>query len=94
MGMFNAREPRRFRRVSIYTDERKEKLQKLVDDVRREKGEIPETEQPYDPAKFKGKFINYTPHLQRHKERSHRFGWPFLILLLFAMIIIWRFLLR
>ena len=31
MGLFKTREPRHFRRVSIYTDERKEKLEKLVE---------------------------------------------------------------
>ena len=33
MGLFNTRKPRGFRRVSIYTDERKEKLDKLVNQV-------------------------------------------------------------
>ena len=37
MGLFSARQPRKFRPVSIYTDERKEKLQKLVEQVEREK---------------------------------------------------------
>ena len=35
MGMFKTREPRKFRRVSIYTDERREKLDKLVNDYNR-----------------------------------------------------------
>ena len=33
MGMFQTREPRRYKRVSIYTSERKDKLDKLVKDV-------------------------------------------------------------
>ncbi len=112
MGMFKSREPRRYRPVSIYTDERRERLQKLVDEVRREQGEDG-TDSPsgtddtasrsatvdsrginIEPDRFKGKFINYTPHLQRHKEISRRFGWPLWILLLFVMIVLWRFLLR
>ena len=39
MGMFKNREPRRYRPVNIYTDERKERLQKLVDEVRIQQGE-------------------------------------------------------
>ena len=159
MGMFKNREPRRYRPVNIFTDERQERLKKLVDEVRLQEGYKPEagtngtasptggdaistggTTCPTDgtasptngtasptgsntiptggngvnnpgagsngsgtaksasvaiePDHFKGKFINYTPHLQRHKERSRRFGWPLWILLLFVMIILWRFLLR
>ena len=145
MGMFKNREPRRYRPVNIFTDERQEKLKKLVDEVRLQEGYKPEagtngTTCPtngtscstdgnasttggntistggngvnnpgagsngsgtaksasvdIEPDHFKGKFINYTPHLQRHKERSRRFGWPLWILLLFVMIILWRFLLR
>ena len=53
MGMFNTRQPRGFRRVSIYTDDRKEKLQKLVDEVKRQEGESVE-DKPYDIHKFRG----------------------------------------
>ena len=145
MGMFKNREPRRYRPVNIFTDERQERLKKLVDEVRLQEGYKPEagtngnasstngtasstgggtnptdgntcptggngvnnpgagsngsgtaksTSVDIEPDHFKGKFINYTPHLQRHKERSRRFGWPLWILLLFVMIILWRFLLR
>ena len=129
--MFKNREPRRYRPVNIFTDERQERLKKLVDEVRLQEGYKPEAETngtasptggntistggngvnnpgagsngsgtaksasvDIEPDHFKGKFINYTPHLQRHKERSRRFGWPLWILLLFVMIILWRFLLR
>ena len=115
MGMFKNREPRRYRPVNIYTDERQERLKKLVDEVRlqqegnaddqadgttpsnagnKENGTNDGTAVVIEPDRFKGKFINYTPHLQRHKERSRRFGWPLWILLLFVMIVLWRFLLR
>ena len=143
--MFKNREPRRYRPVNIFTDERQERLKKLVDEVRLQEGYKPEAgtngntcptngttcstdgnasptgsntistggngvnnpgagsngsgtaksaSVDIEPDHFKGKFINYTPHLQRHKERSRRFGWPLWILLLFVMIILWRFLLR
>ena len=91
MGLFSARQPRKFRRVSIYTDEHKEKLQKLVEQAEREKGNTQSAPEPYNTAKFKGTFINYTPHAQRYKEHGPRIGWPLAIILIFVLYIIWRF---
>ena len=91
MGLFSARQPRKFRRVSIYTDERKEKLQKLVEQAERGKGDTQPAGEAYDTAKFKGTFINYTPRAQRYKEHGARIGWPLAILLIFVLYIIWRF---
>lgn len=93
MGMFNTRKPRKFRSVHIYTDESREKLEKLVRDVKREQGMLEEENKPYDPAKFKGKFGQYTPRVQRYKESSFRMGWPVVIVLLLALMLVWRFLL-
>ena len=94
MRLFKARKPRQFRRVSIYTDESRDRLQKLADDVRREQGEAVETEERYNPDKFRGTFINFTPRAQKYKEGGSRLGWPIVITLIFGMIILWRFLLR
>ena len=93
MRLFSTREPRKFRRVSIYTDESHDRLQKLVDEVKREQGETPASEERYDPDKFRGTFINYTPRAQRLKENGTKFGWPIAIALIFALLVIWRFLL-
>ena len=93
MGMFQTREPRRYRRVNIYTDESRDRLQRIVDEVRREQGEQPAEEKPFDPESIKGTFINYTPRAKKHKENGSRFGWPLLIVLLLVLIIVWRFLL-
>ena len=91
MGLFSARQPRKFRRVSIYTDERKERLQKLVEQVERETGDVQPADEAYDTGKFKGTFINFTPRAQRYKEHGARIGWPLAILLIFVLLIIWRF---
>ena len=89
--MFSARTPRRYRRVSIYSDERKEKLAKLVDEVKRQQGELPE--QPYDPTdKFKGQFAKYTPHAQRAHESGHKLAWPVSVMLICALLLLWHFL--
>ncbi len=93
MKLFSTRKPRSFRRVSIYTDESRDRLQQLVDDAKREQGESPASEAPYNPDKFRGTFINYTPRAQKHKEGGSRLGWPLIIALIFALIVIWRFLL-
>ena len=93
MKLFNTRKPRSFRRVSIYTDESRDRLQKLVDDVKREQGDAPVSEEHYDPDKFRGTFINYTPRAQKHKEGGSRLGWPVAIALIFALFVLWRFLL-
>lgn len=93
MGMFNTRKPRGFRRVSIYTDESRDRLQKLVDEVKREQGEVPAQEENYDSDKFRGTFINYTPRAQQHKEKGSKLGWPIAIVLIFGLLILWRFLL-
>ena len=91
MGLFSARQPRKFRRVSIYTDERKEKLQKLVEQVEREKSGDQPAKEAFNVDKFKGTFINFTPRAQRYKEHGARIGWPLAILLIFVLLIIWRF---
>lgn len=93
MGMFNARKPRRFHPVHIYTDERREKLERLVDDVKREQGTFREKDKPYDPAKFRGKFGQYTPRAQRYRQSEHRLGWPLAVVLVMALLLVWRFLL-
>ncbi|MBQ4229280.1 MAG: hypothetical protein II675_05750 [Bacteroidaceae bacterium] len=93
MRLFSTREPRKFRRVSIYTDESRDRLQKLVDEVKREQGEVPANEETYDPDKFRGTFINYTPRAQKHKENGSKLGWPIILVILFGLLILWRFLL-
>ncbi len=91
MGMFNTRKPRGFRRVSIYTDDRKEKLEKLVNEVKRQQGE--ETNEAYDPTKFKGTFINYTPNAKKHQEKARKLTWPIALILIILLLDVWHYLL-
>ena len=93
MKLFSTRKPRRFRPVNIYTDASHDRLQKLVEEVKREQGETPATDEPYNPDKFRGTFINFTPRAQRHREKGSRLGWPVAIVLIFSLLILWRFLL-
>lgn len=94
MGLFTNRKPRRYRPVHIYTDERREKLERLVNEVKREQGDLKANPQPYDTAKFRGKFGQYTPRAQRYKQSERRLGWPFVLVAVFALLLVLRFLLR
>ena len=77
--------------MSIYTDERRDKLEKLVNDVKREKGELPP--EPYDPTKFKGTFSEYTPRAKRHSQKGTRLSWPIAIVIVILLLIVWHYLL-
>lgn len=68
MGMFKARKPRRFNHQYIYVDERKEKLEKMEEDAKRELGMLPPKE--FNPEDIRGKFAENTTHLKRRKQRG------------------------
>lgn len=92
MGMFKTREPRRFRRVSIYTDERQEKLEKLVNDYKRETGELPPAPEDYSQNRFKGKFSEFTPRAKRYAEGGRGLiKWPVALvaIILLCMLLRW-----
>ncbi|KAA6341512.1 hypothetical protein EZS27_010683 [termite gut metagenome] len=92
MGLFNARKPRRFNHQYIYVDERKEKLNKMEEDAKRELGILPEKE--FSPEDIRGKFIEGTKHLKRRKESGRKpvhLGVILAILLL--LLFLWHYLL-
>ncbi len=68
MGMFSVREPRRFEHKYIYYDERKEKLDRIEENARRDLGMLPEKE--FNPEEIRGKFVESTTHLKRRKENG------------------------
>lgn len=95
MGLFssNMRKPRRFNHQYIYVDERKEKLDKMEEDAKRDLGMVPE--KPFSPEDIRGKFIEGTTHLKRRKE-SGRKPMHFMVILfiIVVLILIWRYLLH
>lgn len=91
MGLFQTREPRKYRRISMYTSERQDKLDKLVREVKREMGELPPTE--IEPDHFKGKFSKFTPRAQRASQRSFRLTWPLALLIILVLLIIANYIL-
>lgn len=92
--MFQTRKPRKFRRVSIYTDERRDKLEKLVHEVRRETGEEPVSLETISPDHFKGKFAKFIPRTQRNIDNGRsRLTWPIAIVAIIVLILLWHYLL-
>ena len=93
MGMFKTREPRKFRRISIYTDERRDKLAKLIEDTKREKGELPPKEYDVSDVNFKGKFSEFTPRTQRFTEGGRgMIKWPVALIIIILLICFTRWL--
>ena len=71
MGYFKQREPRRFDHKYIFVDERKEKLNKIVENAKRDLGMLPPKE--YTPGeRIRGKFVEATTHLKRRKESNRK----------------------
>ena len=71
MGMFTMRKPRGFHHSYIYVDERKEKLDKMKENAKRELGMLTEKKE-FNPEDIRGKFIEGTTHLKRRKESGKR----------------------
>lgn len=70
MGMFSVNKPRGFHHNYIYYDPRKEKLQKIEENAKRELGILPPKE--FSPEDIRGKFVNATTHLKRRKESGSK----------------------
>ncbi len=86
--MFKTREPRKFRRVNIYTSERKDKLDQLVKDEMRREGKLPQL-QPGEES-YKGRFAQFTPRASKQRNRLMA---PIAILVVVALMFLWSFLL-
>jgi hypothetical protein len=92
MRLFNVRKPRRFNHQYIYVDERKEKLNKLEEDAKRELGMLPEKK--FSPEDIRGKFVEGTTHLKRRRASGRKpvHVGVILILILF-LLFLWHYLL-
>lgn len=85
MGMFTMRKPRGFHHSYIYVDERKEKLDKMKENAKRELGMLTEKKK-FNPEDIRGKFIEGTTHLKRRKESGKR-PLHFIVILFFIMLL-------
>ncbi len=91
MSLFSTRSPRRFRGVHIYTSERKDKLDRLVAEAKREeqiaKGEKPE----YMPdiESYRGKFAQNLRKADPDRRRLHP---GVAIAIIVVLLILWHYL--
>lgn len=93
MGFFKMREPRRFDHKYIFVDERKEKLDKIVERAKRDLGMLPSDETSYR-ERMKGAFANDGSHLSRCKENGQRISSRVAVGALFVCALILYFLLK
>lgn len=85
------REPRRFNHKYIFVDERKEKLDKIVDNAKRDLGMLPPEETTYKD-RLRGAFVNETTHLKRRKEEGERFSTKTLVVLIAIALFVLHYL--
>ena len=71
MGMFNSEKPRAFSHQYIYVNERKEKLDKIEENAKRDLGMLPPEESTAE-ERIRGKFVESTKHLKRRKESGRK----------------------
>ena len=91
MGYFGVREPRRFNHKYIFVDERKEKLDKIVENAKLDLGMLPPKETGYED-RIKGAFADESSHLKRRKENGDRFSTRTLVVLLAIMLFLLHYL--
>ena len=92
MSLFSSREPRRFRGVHIYTSERQDKLDRLVEEAKREE-QIERGETPaYKPdiESYRGKF---TKNLKKADPDRRRLHPGVAIAIIVVLLILWHYLL-
>lgn len=91
MALFSTRNPRRFRGVHIYTSERKDKLDRLVAEAKREEqianGETPEYRP--DIESYRGKFARNLRKADPDRRRLHP---GVAIAIIVVLIILWHYL--
>lgn len=91
MGYFKMREPRKFEHKYIFVDERREKLDKIVENAKRDLGMLPPKETTAE-ERIRGTFVNETTHLKRRKEEGVRFSTKTLIVAIIATLYLLHYL--
>lgn len=93
MGYFKQSEPRRFNHKYIFVDERKEKLDKIVENAKRDLGMLPPSEESYRD-RLKGAFTGGDSHLARRKENGQRLSSRAILVALFICLFVLFYILR
>lgn len=85
------RKPRGFNHQYIYVDERKEKLEKMEEDAKRELGMLPPKE--FSPEDIRGKFVEGTTHLKRRKASGRKpVSLGVILMIILGLLLLWNYL--
>jgi hypothetical protein len=77
------REPKKFNHKYIFVDERKEKLDKIVENAKRDLGMLPPKESSYE-ERIRGAFVGENSHLDRKRSSASRISSRFAVSALFV----------
>lgn len=85
--------PRRFNHQTIYVNERKEKLDKMEEQAKRDLGLLPEKKE-FDPEDLRGKFVESTVHLKKRKSKTKKpFSFGVILVMILFLIFLWNYIL-
>ncbi len=93
MGIFKTREPRRFNHKYIFVDERKEKLDRIVENAKRDLGMLPPEEGGYR-ERLQGAFLSDASHVSRRRANGTRVTTRVAVAGLFVCVFLLYYLLR
>ena len=93
MARFKMREPRKFNHKYIFVDERKEKLDKIVENAKRDLGMLPPKEETYE-ERIRGAFVGDNSHLDRKRSNGSRISSRFAVAALFICVFVLYYIMR
>ena len=93
MAMFKMREPRKFNHKYIYVDERKEKLDKIVENAKRDLGMLPPRQEGYS-ERLQGAFSAENSHVSRRKANGTRITTRVAVAALFVCVFLLYYILK
>lgn len=93
MGMFKMCEPRKFNHKYIFVDERKEKLDKIVENAKRELGMLPQRQEGYS-ERLQGAFSAENSHVSRRKANGTRITTRVAVAALFVCVFLLYYILK
>lgn len=93
MAGFKMREPRKFNHKYIFVDERKEKLDKIVENAKRDLGMLPPAEPTYE-ERIRGAFVGENSHLDRKRSNASRISSRFAVAALFVCLFLLYYIMK
>ena len=93
MAGFKMREPKKFNHKYIFVDERKEKLDKIVENAKRDLGMLPPREPSYE-ERMRGAFVNENSHLDRRRNNASRISSRFAVAALLVCVFVLYYIMK